>query len=205
MRPSFGTNLPQTVTYICQKAIFKHALVKHQFVYRDKLVALVLQLIHNLKGCGYGRLVLVVHQYNIVFFYFGADVFHDAGDIAAAPVQGINGPEHGKHIQLLLKFLIPASIRRPDKDRIFSGHLFDHLVGFYDLFLEFLLVSAGELGVAVGMIADQVACLCQGDDTNFKNFGKIYILLLPIKIVPHGFSFTCIDIFAVIFITFRLL
>ena len=167
MRPSFGTNLPQTVTYICQKAIFKHALVKHQFVYRDKLVALVLQLIHNLKGCGYGRLVLVVHQYNIVFFYFGADVFHDAGDIVAAPVQGINGPEHGKHIQLLLKFLIPASIRRPDKDRIFSGHLFDHLVGFYDLFLEFLLVSAGELGMAVGMIADQVACLCQGNDTFF--------------------------------------
>ncbi len=28
MRPSFGPNLPQTVTHICQKAIFKHAL-KH--------------------------------------------------------------------------------------------------------------------------------------------------------------------------------
>ena len=26
MRPSFGPNLPQTVTHICQKAIFKHAL-----------------------------------------------------------------------------------------------------------------------------------------------------------------------------------
>ena len=26
MRPSFGTNLPQIVTHICQKAIFKHAL-----------------------------------------------------------------------------------------------------------------------------------------------------------------------------------
>jgi len=28
MRPSFGTNLPQIVTHICQKAIFKHALAK---------------------------------------------------------------------------------------------------------------------------------------------------------------------------------
>ena len=26
MRPSFGTSLPQIVTHICQKAIFKHAL-----------------------------------------------------------------------------------------------------------------------------------------------------------------------------------
>jgi hypothetical protein len=26
MRPSFGSNLPQIVTHICQKAIFKHAL-----------------------------------------------------------------------------------------------------------------------------------------------------------------------------------
>ena len=26
MRPSFGTNLPQIVTHIWQKAIFKHAL-----------------------------------------------------------------------------------------------------------------------------------------------------------------------------------
>ena len=28
MRPSFGSNLPQIVTRICQKAIFKHALVQ---------------------------------------------------------------------------------------------------------------------------------------------------------------------------------
>ena len=30
MRPSFGPNLPQTVTHICQKAIFRHALGIHK-------------------------------------------------------------------------------------------------------------------------------------------------------------------------------
>ncbi len=31
MRPSFDANLLQIVTHICQKAIFKHALVYHNF------------------------------------------------------------------------------------------------------------------------------------------------------------------------------
>ena len=42
MRPSFGTSLPQIVTHICQKAIFKHALgeevtVKNKF-FTDKFL-----------------------------------------------------------------------------------------------------------------------------------------------------------------------
>ena len=32
MPPSFGTNLPQTVTHIWQKAFFKHALKKNSII-----------------------------------------------------------------------------------------------------------------------------------------------------------------------------
>ena len=36
MRPSFGSNLPQIVTRICQKAIFKHALDLNQLFKQQK-------------------------------------------------------------------------------------------------------------------------------------------------------------------------
>ena len=50
MRPSFGPNLPQTVTHICQKAIFRHALVKF-----NKTNDIYADLIQKLKTSGYSK------------------------------------------------------------------------------------------------------------------------------------------------------
>ena len=97
-----------------------------------------------------------MHQNNLIL----SSLFHysicNTPHITAAPVQRIYRPQYRDHIQLLLKALVPAPVRRTYILHLHPGDLLKHLVCPDQFFLELLPIFFRQLHMTVCMIPNQM-------------------------------------------------